>query len=82
MVLADAQWVALEPLVEACRPRGKTLPSYLRRTLEAMVWRCTNGRSCGPSRASLGLVLSVNSATRSGGVRCCRALWAAWLARR
>jgi hypothetical protein len=31
-MLTDAQWAMLEPLVEACRPRGKTAPQDLRRT--------------------------------------------------
>ena len=43
VVLTDAQWAMLEPLVEACRPRAKVPPSDLRRTVEAILWRCTNG---------------------------------------
>ena len=43
MVLTDAQWVVLEPLVEACRPHAKVRLSDLRRTVEAIVWRCRNG---------------------------------------
>ena len=43
MVLTDERWAALEPLVEACRPRGKTPPRDLRRTIEAIVWRHANG---------------------------------------
>jgi len=43
VVLTDAQWAVLEPLVEACRPHAKVPPSDLRRTVEAMLWRCTNG---------------------------------------
>lgn len=43
MVLTDRQWATLEPLIEECRPRGKTPPSNLRRTLEAILWRCQNG---------------------------------------
>ena len=35
--------VLLEPLVEACRPHAKVPPSDLRRTVEAIPWRCTNG---------------------------------------
>jgi hypothetical protein len=30
-VLSDAQWVLLEPLIEVCRPKGKTPPQNLRR---------------------------------------------------
>ena len=41
--LSDAQWAGLEPLVEACRPRGKTPPQDLRRTLSAILWRHRNG---------------------------------------
>lgn len=43
MVLTDAQWAVLEPLIEACRPHAKVPPSNLRRTVEAILWRCTNG---------------------------------------
>ena len=42
-VLTDERWAALEPLVEACRPKGKTAPHELRRTIEAIVWRHRNG---------------------------------------
>src|SRR5918997_847043 len=42
-MLTDAQWAMLEPLVEACRPKGKTPPRDLRRTIEAIVWRHQNG---------------------------------------
>jgi transposase len=43
MMLVDAQWAALEPLVEACRPHAKVPPSNLRRTIEAIIWRHHNG---------------------------------------
>src|SRR4051812_8751804 len=43
VVLTDAQWAALEPLIEACRPRGKTPHHDLRRTIEAIIWRHENG---------------------------------------
>ena len=43
MVLADEQRAALEPLVEACRPRAKTPPCHLRRTVEAIIWRHKDG---------------------------------------
>ena len=43
MVLTDAQWVVLEPLIEACRPHRKTQHHHLRRTMEAIIWRCQNG---------------------------------------
>jgi transposase len=38
-VLTDAQWDQLAPLIEACRPHGKTHPQDLRRTIEAIIWR-------------------------------------------
>jgi transposase len=43
MVLTDAQWAVLEPLIEACWPHRKTQHYELRRTIEAIVWRCQNG---------------------------------------
>ena len=42
-MLTDAQWVKLEPLIEACRPKGKTPPQDLRRTIAAILWRHQNG---------------------------------------
>jgi transposase len=42
-MLADAQWMKLEPLIEACRPKGKTPPKDLRRTISAIVRRHQNG---------------------------------------
>ena len=42
-MLTDAQWALLEPLIEACRPRGKTPPQDLRRTISAILWRHQNG---------------------------------------
>lgn len=42
-VLSDAQWAVLEPLIEEVRPRGKTTPHDVRRTVEAIVWRHDNG---------------------------------------
>lgn len=43
MVLTDEQWAVLAPLVEQVKPKGKTPLRHLRRTVEAIVWRCTNG---------------------------------------
>jgi transposase len=43
MVLADAQWKVLEPLIEACRPPHRTEHHDLRRTIEAIIWRHDNG---------------------------------------
>ena len=42
-MLSDAQWAKLEPLVDACRPKGKTPIQDLRRTLSAILWRHQNG---------------------------------------
>ena len=54
VVLTDAQWAELEPLVEACRPHAKVPPSDLRRTVEAIIWRCTNGAKGRAVPAELG----------------------------
>ena len=43
MTLTDERWAALGPPVEAARPKGKTPPRHLRRTMEAIVWRHRNG---------------------------------------
>jgi hypothetical protein len=48
-MLADAQSMKLEPLIEACRPKGKTPPQDLRRTIAAIVWRHQTGPSGAPS---------------------------------
>ena len=53
-VLTDAQWAMLEPLVEACRPHAKVPPSDLRRTVEAILWRCQNGAKWRAIPAELG----------------------------
>jgi transposase len=42
-VLTDVQWSVLSPLIEACRPKGKTPLRHLRRTVEAIIWRHQNG---------------------------------------
>lgn len=42
-MLTDEQWAVLEPLVEACRPGGKTPPRDLRRTIGAILWGHRNG---------------------------------------
>ena len=54
MVLTDGQWAVLEPLVEACRPHAKVPPSHLRRTVEAILWRCQNGAKWRAIPAELG----------------------------
>ena len=53
-MLSDAQWAVLEPLVEACRPKGKTPPQDLRRTLSAILWRHQNGAERRAVPAELG----------------------------
>ena len=53
-MLSDTQWAILEPLVEACRPKGKTPPQDLRRTLSAIVWRHQNGAKWRAVPAELG----------------------------
>ncbi len=53
-MLTDTQWAELEPLVEACRPHAKVPPSDLRRTVEAILWRCTNGAKWRSIPAELG----------------------------
>jgi transposase len=54
MVLTNQQWAALEPLVEACRPKAKTPPRDLRRTIEAIIWRHRNGATWRNILAELG----------------------------
>ena len=53
-MLSDAQWMSLEPLVEACRPKGKTQPKDLRRTISAIVWQHENGAKWRAIPADLG----------------------------
>ena len=53
-MLTDAQWGMLEPLIEACRPRGKTPPRDLRRTISAILWRHQNGAKWRSVPAELG----------------------------
>lgn len=53
-MLMDAQWAMLEPLIEACRPKGKTPPQDLRRTLSAILWRHQNGAKWRAIPADLG----------------------------
>ncbi len=53
-MLADTQWIRLEPLIEACRPKGKTPPQDLRRTISAIVWRHQNGAKWRAVPADLG----------------------------
>jgi hypothetical protein len=53
-VPTDMQWAMLALLIETCRPHPKTQHHDLRRTIEAIIWRCQNGTSgaaCRPSSA-------------------------------
>ncbi len=43
MVLTDAQWAVLEPLIEACRPHYETQHHHLRRTMDTIIWCHQNG---------------------------------------
>src|SRR5215204_2499220 len=43
MMLTEARWAVLGPLVERCRPHAKVPPSDLRRTVSAILWRHENG---------------------------------------
>ncbi len=42
-MLTDTQWGRLEPVIEACRPKGTTPPRDLRRTISAILWRHQTG---------------------------------------
>ena len=53
-MLSHAQWAVLEPLVGACRPKGKTPPQDLRRTMSAILWRHQNGAKWRAVPADLG----------------------------
>ena len=53
-MLADTQWAELEPLIEAYRPKGKTPPQDLRRTISAILWRHENGAKWRAIPAELG----------------------------
>ena len=50
----DAAWAVWEPLVEEVRPRGKTPPKDLRRTIAAIFWRHQNGAEWRSTPAELG----------------------------
>jgi transposase len=53
-ILTDAAWAVWEPLIEAVRPRGKTPPQGLRRTISAIFWRHRNGAKRRSIPAELG----------------------------
>ncbi|ANQ40082.1 transposase [Gluconobacter oxydans] len=42
-VISDDAWQVWEPLIEAVRPKGKTPPRDLRRTISSIFWRHQNG---------------------------------------
>jgi transposase len=53
-ILSDAVWAVWEPLIEEVRPRGKTPPKELRRTISAIFWRHQNGAKWRSIPAELG----------------------------
>ena len=53
-MLTDGAWKDLESLIESCRPKGKTAPKDLRRTISAIVWRHQNGAKWRAIPADLG----------------------------
>ncbi|MFC7555394.1 IS5 family transposase [Pseudoroseomonas wenyumeiae] len=53
-LLTDAVWAVWEPLIEEVRPRGKTPPKELRRTISAILWRHQNGAEWRSIPAELG----------------------------
>jgi hypothetical protein len=53
-ILSDAVWAIWEPLIEEVRPRGKTPPKELRRTISAIFWRHQNGAKWRSIPAELG----------------------------
>src|SRR3712207_1042251 len=53
-VFSDAAWATWEPLIEAVRPRGKTPPTDLRRTISAILRRHQNGAKWRGIPAELG----------------------------
>ncbi|CAH2603513.1 protein of unknown function [Rhodovastum atsumiense] len=42
-IFTNEMWAMWEPLIEEVRPRGKTPPKELRRTISAIFWRHQNG---------------------------------------
>ncbi len=53
-MFTDAAWAVWEPLIEEVRPRGKTPPRDLRRTIAAICWRHRNGAKWRSIPADLG----------------------------
>ena len=52
--MTEEQWALLAPLIEECRPKGKTQHHDLRRTIEAILWRHQNGAKWRAIPAELG----------------------------
>jgi hypothetical protein len=62
MMLSDVQWSELEPLVEACRPKAKTPPQDLQRTLSAdFVEKLGTGSKQRRERRRPGKILLLNA---------------------
>ncbi|ANQ41969.1 transposase [Gluconobacter oxydans] len=55
-VISDDAWQVWEPLIEAVRPKGKTPPRDLRRTISAIFWRHQNGSKWRSVPSDLGMV--------------------------
>jgi transposase len=53
-VFTDESWAVWAPLIEEVRPRGKTPPKELRRTISAIFWRHQNGAKWRSIPAELG----------------------------
>jgi transposase len=53
-MFTDAAWAVWEPLIDEVRPRGKTPPRDLRRTISAILWRHRNGAKWRGIPAELG----------------------------
>jgi transposase len=53
-ILSDAAWAIWKSLIEAVRPRRKTPPQELRRTISAILWRHRNGAKWRSIPAELG----------------------------
>jgi transposase len=53
-VFTDAAWAVWAPLIEEVRPRGKTPPKDLRRTISAIFWWHQNGAKWRSIPAALG----------------------------
>jgi transposase len=53
-IFTDASWAVWAPLIEEVRPRGKTPPKELRRTISAILWRHQNGAKWRSIPAELG----------------------------